>query len=332
MISLRLRSVAVVAAIAISLSACGGGGDGDDSGGDAASPTTSKPSATGDSGDVGATTETTETTETTLPRPPVDQSAPDSINGLTVDGDTLWIASIGDDTVFQVSRDDGTILGRYPAGGAGPDDVAVAPDGTVYSTGYLNGDVGKIVDGKYSVLVTLKAGINPITVGDDGSIWIGELADGGSITRVDPDGTTEVVATGIPVINAFALDAQGRILAPAGGLQAGEVGGTIIRIDPADGSIATVADGLPPVLASAADPDGNYLALANVSGQILAVDPEAGTFEVLHTVTDGAPFDNIDVAPDGTIYLSSFVAPTVTEVKPDGTIRVINVGHIAVGG
>lgn len=53
---------------------------------------------------------------------------------------------------------------------------------------------------------------------------------------------------------------------------------------------------------------------------------------MLHTVTDGAPFDNIDVAPDGTIYLSSFVAPTVTEVKPDGTIRVINVGHIAVGG
>ena len=67
MISLRLRSVAVVAAIAISLSACGGGGDGDDSGGDAASPTTSKPSATGDSGDVGATTETTETTETDAP-------------------------------------------------------------------------------------------------------------------------------------------------------------------------------------------------------------------------------------------------------------------------
>ena len=85
-------------------------------------------------------------------------------------------------------------------------------------------------------------------------------------------------------------------------------------------------------MASATGPDGRYLALANVSGQILAVNPDAGTFEVVRTVTEGAPFDNIDVAPDGTIYLSSFVTPTVTEVKPDGTVRVINIGHLAVGG
>ena len=39
-----------------------------------------------------------------------------------------------------------------------------------------------------------------------------------------------------------------------------------------------------------------------------------------------APFDNLTYADDGTLYISSFVAPTVTEVKPDGTVRVIPVG------
>lgn len=321
----RLLFVVPVMAVAVVTAACGS------SGGDKVAPATSgEPSTT-----VAPTSETSTDlgTDPTGPRPPVDQAAPDSINGLTVDGDTLWIASIDADTVFQVSRADGTILGRFPTGsGSGPDDVAVAPDGTVYSTGFKNGDIGQIRDGRYSVLVTLKAGVNPITVGADGNIWVGEMADGGSVTRISPDGTTEVVATELPTINAFALDPQGRILAPAGGLQAGEFGGTIIRVDPADGSVTTVARGLPPVMASATGPDGRYLALANVSGQILAVNPDAGTFEVVRTVTEGAPFDNIDVAPDGTIYLSSFVTPTVTEVKPDGTVRVINIGHLAVGG
>ena len=132
-----------------------------------------------------------------------DQTAPQTINGRVVDGDTLWIASIADDLVLQVDRESGAILARFPGGGAGPDDVAVAPDGTVYSTGFLNGDVGRIADGEYSVLVTLVSGINPITVGDDGTIWVGEMADGGDLTRIEPDGTTEVVATGLPTIFWF---------------------------------------------------------------------------------------------------------------------------------
>jgi len=314
-----LTALAVV--LALGPTACGSDDD--------ASPpsTTSGPPAT--------TLEPDTTVGSTVPPPRAlldDQTAPQTINGLVVDGDTLWIASIADDLVLQVDRESGAILARFPGGGAGPDDVAVAPDGTVYSTGFLNGDVGRIADGEYSVLVTLVSGINPITVGDDGTIWVGEMADGGDLTRIEPDGTTEVVATGLPTINGFALDAEGRILAPAGGMQAGEAGGTIVRIDPADGSVTTVADGLPPVLASATDADGRYLALANVSGQVLLVDPEAGTFEVLHTITEGAPFDNLDVAPDGTIYLSSFVAPTVTEVKPDGTVRVIPIGELPVQG
>lgn len=276
---------------------------------------------------------TTSTSEapaaTTLPAPLADQTAPTSINGLVVDGDSLWVASIDGDVVLRVDRTSGAILERHDAGGAGPDDVAVGPDGTVYSTGFVNGDVGRIVNGKYSVLVTLREGINPITVGADGTIWVGELTDGGVLTRITPDGKTETVATDVPIINGFAVDSDGRILAPAGGPTVGETGGSIVRIDPGDGSVTTVAEGLPAVMASTITADGRYLALANISGQVIEVDPENGSFEVIHTVTQGAPFDNIDAAPDGTLYLSSFTAPTITVVAPDGTISTIQIGQPA---
>ena len=136
----RLLLVVPAMAVAVVTAACGS------SGGDKVAPSTS-----GEPSTTAATTSVTSTdsaTDPTGPRPPVDKAAPDSINGLTVDGDTLWIASIDADTVFQVSRADGTILGRFPTGsGSGPDDGAVAPAGTVYSTGFKNGDIGQIRDG-----------------------------------------------------------------------------------------------------------------------------------------------------------------------------------------
>ena len=67
--------------------------------------------------------------------------------------------------------------------------------------------------------------------------------------------------------------------------------------------------------------------LANVTGEVIAIDVEAETSEVgRRRSTQGAPFDNLAFADDGTLYLSSFTAPTITEVAPDGTERVITIG------
>ena len=59
---------------------------------------------------------------------------------------------------------------RIPTEGAGPDDVAVAPDGSVWSTGFTGGQLGRIADGAYEVATTIEAGINPITIADDGTV------------------------------------------------------------------------------------------------------------------------------------------------------------------
>lgn len=310
------RLVRVLVALAttvglLALAACSSS-----AGEDAAAPSTTIARATSTS-----TTETAPTT--TTPEPLEDQTAPGSINGLTVQGDTLWVASIDADEILQVRRADGAILARFDAQGAGPDDVAVAPDGSVYSAGFGNGDVGRIADGRYSVLTTLTAGINPIEFGVEGDLLIGTYGPGGTLYRVPLDGSEPVVeAEDLPDINAFGALADGSLLAPAGGISGP---GAAVRIAP-DGTITTVVDGLPPVAAAATDADGRPYVLANLTGEVIAVDVAAKTSRVARTVPEGVPFDNLAFADDGTLYLSSFAAPTITEVAPDGTTRVLTVG------
>lgn len=269
------------------------------------------------------------TTEAPSVAPLDDQTPPASINGITVDGDTIWIASIEADEVLQVRIDDGAILQRFPTDGAAPDDVAVAPDGSVWSTGFGNGDVGRIADGSYEVVTTLASGINPVAVDPGGDVLIGTFGPAGDLYRIDPALAAEAtadwepIATELPDINGFDLLPDGRLFAPAGGLGGP---GSAIAIDLATGAYETLVAGLPPVAAAAVDADGNPHLLANITGEVIAVDVEAGTSEIVRTVSTGAPFDNLAFAEDGTLYLSSFTSHSITEVAPDGTERVLEIG------
>jgi streptogramin lyase len=316
----RATGTAIAVALVLGTVAAGCSSGGDDGG--AGTTTTAAPTST-----------TSAAPTTTLPAPLDDQAPPVSINGLTVQGDTLWIASIKGDELLRVRRSDGAILARYDTHGAGPDDVAIAPDGSVWSTGFANGDVGHVVDGRYEVATTLKAGINPLEFGPDGQLYVGTYGPDGKLFQIDPAYPKPVISlgAGLPDINAFGILADGTLVAPAGGI-AGPGSAVAITVHhpctEADGctTISTVVDGLPPVAAGATDAEGDAYVLANVTGEVIRVDVAKTTSTVVRTVKEGAPFDNLAFAPDGTLYLSSFTAAAVTEVEPDGTTRVIPIG------
>ena len=139
----RSTALFVSAVLLVSgLGACSSDSEGD------ASPSTTE--ASGSS--------TTAAPSTTVAEPLEDQTAPVNVNGLTVQGDTIWVASIEADEVLQIDRETGAILARFDTNGAGPDDVAVAPDGSVWVTGVGNGDLGRISDGTFGVVTTMAAG------------------------------------------------------------------------------------------------------------------------------------------------------------------------------
>ncbi|MFN8019849.1 MAG: hypothetical protein U0P45_17275 [Acidimicrobiales bacterium] len=270
--------------------------------------------------------------DTTPPSKPLaDQAAPSAINGLVVQGSTLWIASIKDDVVLQVDRTTGEILRRVDTEGAGPDDVAVAPDGSVWTTGFGNGDLGRIAGDRYQVEAHMQAGINPIEFGPKGQLYVGTYGPGGTLYRVKvgqggEQTTPVIVATDLDDINAFGVTPDGLIVAPTGGV-AGPGGAIGIDVPSAgEGVVTTLASGLDATAAGATDAKGVPYVLGNLSGKVYRVDPEAKTAKVWKTVPTGAPFDNMAFAPDGTLYLSSFTAPKVTVVAPDGSVSQIDIG------
>jgi virginiamycin B lyase len=122
--------------------------------------------------------------------------------------------------------------------GAGPHDVAPAPDGTVWYTGQGDGTLGRLdpLTGAVTA-IPLGPGSRPhgVIVGPDGAPWV---TDGGqnAIVRVDP-GSHEVTVHPLPPeraganLNTAAFDAGG-ILWFTG--QAGIVG----RLDPSTGELA----------------------------------------------------------------------------------------------
>jgi len=260
----------------------------------------------------------------------VDQTPPPSINGIVVDGDSIWVASIAGDEVLRVDATTGEIRERYDTHGAAPDDVAIGPDGAVYTTGHGNGDVGRVADGSYTVVTTLEPGINPLELSADGLLYVGQEIEGGTVWQVPLDGSAPVVvATGLPSINAFAV-LDGAVIAPAGGFGPGSV----IAIDTVTGAVTTVADsfptsdGEPPMLlASAADTDDNYFALANITGEVFHVDLASGAATLAWTF-EGGPFDNLAFG-GSTVYLSRFGDPAIVALDADATTRTIPVGDPA---
>ncbi|WP_426574273.1 hypothetical protein [Aquihabitans sp. McL0605] len=303
------RLLVGLAVVAVVGAGCSSGGS-DGSGGSSAKATTTS----------GAATTTSE------PAPADDQTPPSTINGIAVQGDTIWVASIEDDEILQIDRADGTILQRFDTRGAGPDDIAIAPDGSIWSAGFVNGDVGHIVDGRYSVATRMEAGINPIEFAPDGTLYIGTLGPDGVLSAIDTTAdpvAAVAIGSGLPDINAFGIVADGTIVAPSGGLTGPSAA---VAIDPDTAKVTTIAGGLPPVAAGTTDAQGRAYVLANITGQVIAVDLAHKTSKVVRTVKHGAPFDNLSFADDGTLYVSSFVAPTITEVATDGAEHLITVG------
>lgn len=274
--------------------------------------------------DTTATSESTNTASTTssVPPPLDDQSAPPSINGLVVDGDTIWAASLAGDVVLQIDASSGAILQRIPTNGAGPDDVEIGPDGSVYYTGFVSGEIGVIEDGVARVVAQVEPGANPLGFTSDGTLYVGVAVTGDGLYRVPLDGgEPEKIASDLGNMNAFVVTDDDLILGPA----AGADGGVVLQVDPADGSNEAVVTGLPPIFASATDSNGDYFVLASATGEVIKVDIDGGSFTTATTVAD-PPFDNLAFGDDDTLYVSHFTTPQITAIDPDGATRVINVG------
>jgi len=271
----RVRLVLVGIALAIGLVGCGDDDDAEpaeadqsDASVDDATPSESTTST------AESTTTTTESTTTTTaaPAPPMpldDQSPPAALNGLEVDGDTIWVASTESAQVVQFDRTTGEILTRIDTSPSQPDDVTVGPDGAVYWTGFNDGEIGRIVDGASESVANIGPGANPLGFTPDGRLFVGRAVTGDDLWEVPLDGGEPTMIAG-PVgdMNAFVVEAD-RVVGPTGGI-AGP--GGVAAVDLASGEVTDLGGPFEaPVTASDVEPDG-VLHLLSFDGRVWRFD------------------------------------------------------------
>lgn len=308
------RSLAVgVVMVSATLAACG------------SSSKTSSPTRSTTTTSPHAVTSTTVTTTTTAAAP-VDQTRPSGTNGLWVDGNSLWVADYQGSQVLRVDRGTGKILARYgrAQGVTSSDDVVLGPDHAIYWSGTISGNVGRIgVDGSVSIVAHIDPTPNPITFSKSGALFVGRTELGTGLYEIDRTGHQQpkLIAPAWDT-NAFAFGPDGYLYGPKKGLNGA---GAVDRVDVKTGAITEVKTGFNYPVAVKFDKSGELLVLSTQNPVLQKLDVTTG--QVTDVAKPATPIvDNFAIAPDGTIYISSFTQNVLTVVKPGGATTTMTVG------
>jgi sugar lactone lactonase YvrE len=298
---------------------------------------------TTDAPETTAATATTDPPATTTTEPPPPPEEPfdvslaslvgrpaetNSLNGGSVspvDG-TVYVASVGGNEITVHDPETGEILDRIgPERGVnGPDDVFVADDGTVYWTDLLAGNVGMLTpDGEFKTQM-VGPGVNPITMSDDGRLFVARIFLGDGLYEIDP----MLEADPIPLdetlagLNAFDFGPDGLLYAPS------FFSGDVLRIDVDAVPIApeVVASGFAVTSSVKFNSVGEAHVVNLKDGQVFKLDLAGGDHEMLLDI-DGT-IDNMSFDNDDRLFVFAGNDNQIIRIDEDG---VTELGELGIG-
>jgi sugar lactone lactonase YvrE len=257
-------------------------------------------------------------------------------NGLAVDASgNLLVASVFGGELVALDSRTGKILERlgHATGVDGPDDVAVGPDGSIYWTDILLGEVGRLEPDGMVTKQFVAPGMNPIAF-KGARLFVGQAFMGDGLYELDPDlvdpPRVVIPDSGVPPfggqLNGFDFGPDGMLYSPQPFL------GRIVRIDPETGAMAEVTD------AFAADPptsvefDSRGRLYASLSGgSIVRVDAVTGAYRLVTKIRD-AVLDNMVFDARDRLFVSNSDDGSVYAVAPGGGVRTLIPGGLILPG
>lgn len=247
-------------------------------------------------------------------------------NGMAFDSaGRLYVAGAYPSRITVLNSDSGEILDVLTPehGVTTPDDVAVGPDGSVYWTALLTGEVGRLTPQRtYQRVAFLGVGVNPIVFSPTGRLFSALCftpQSGEALYELDPSGATapRVIARDIGggcALNGMKFGPDGRLYGPQPPL------GRIVAIDVDTGALEVIATGFGFTLYGVGfAPDGT---LYGVDGtRVFRVDRASGTGVTVATL----PFiaDNLILDRNGRLFVSGVSTAEIVEVRADGSLRQV---------
>ncbi len=256
-----------------------------------------------------------------------------SLNGIYVspyDGN-VYVASVGGDEITVHDPETGDLLDRIgPERGVhGPDDVFVADDGTIYWTEILLGYVGMLRPGEEPVYRFVGPGVNPITMSDDGRLFVGRLFFGTGLYELDADLANDPVLLNEDLqVNSFDFGPDGHLYAPS------FFTGEVLRID-VDSAVPVTADVVASVGGVSSAVKFNSLGEAyavNIGeGLVLKLDLSgANNHEVVLDIE--GTIDNIAFATDDRLFVAAGVDNQIIRVDTRGRAKALTPAGLGLPG
>jgi len=247
-------------------------------------------------------------------------------NGILFDSDdVLHIACGIGGQIVAMDKETGEILDSFCTDVDAPDDLAFGPDGSLYWTDILTGEVGRRSPDGVVTKQFVAVGVNPITFSDDGRLFTALCFLGDGLYEIDPylvDPPRLII--GSPgMLNAFDFGPDGLLYSPAlAALQ-------LVRINVDTGETSPIVEHVMPSSVKF-DSQGRLYAVDRLTNQILRVDTETGSMEVMASVTFG--IDNLAFDAQDRLFVSENADGLIFEILADGTTRTVNSGGMVAPG
>lgn len=244
--------------------------------------------------------------------------------------DNLYISSVWGGEIVVIDPQSGTILDRLgPDDGViSADDVFIAPDGSIYWTSLLNGDVGRIQPDGTLTTQYVGRGVNPITISDDGRLFVARAFMGDGLYELDPDLEDPPTLLHGPLgfLNGFDFGPDGYLYGPI--ITKGEIVRIDVNTNPA--TLETIVDGLPSPSAVKFDSQGRLHVVDGHTGEVIRVDIDTGVTKVVAQVMEG--ISNLAFDSQDRLFVCQYQDGTIFRVLPSGESRTVLEGGLIYPG
>ena len=279
-------------------------------------------------------------------------AALNAANGLDIGADgNLYIGSVNGQEIVVMDQVSGNIINRLREGVQSPDDVVFGPDGSLYWTDILTGEVGRRTPEGTVTKQAFLPGVNPIAFNEEGRLFVALDFLGDGLYEFDPNleepprpiiQASEANPFPLGFFNAFDFGSDGRLYGPlfaanlviavdVGGPDDPPYTGTFMELVEA-GTIEILA-GISGEFNNPASakfgPDG-LLYILDQTGKLFTLDTGTG---ILTVVTDnlGAGLDNMVFDQDGSLFMTNNDEGWVAEILlPGGQARILSPGGMIV--
>jgi len=195
------------------------------------------------------------------------------IHGLAFGPDgMIYVGSVMGQSIYRVDPRSGAATVFVPPPQGGADDVAFAPDGTMYWTGFGNGTMNAMgSDGKARVIASGLPGMNSLAFDARGRLFGSQVFAGDALWQFDTAGSEKprLVAKDLGGLNGFDFGPDGRLCGPLWFKR------QIVCMDVETGAIDAVADGFVTPAAANFNSRGELFAIDNETGEIFRIDVAA---------------------------------------------------------